>query len=85
MRVTPHNCASALSTAVSLHLSACIPNFLTLEIYPYFSEAKGYVQVLENSPEDRIKDGFLALDNEPGYGVRLAHERLGPWLFAELK
>jgi galactonate dehydratase len=85
MRVAPHNCASALSTAVALQLSACIPNFMTLEIYPYFPQAKGYVQVLESSPEDRIADGFLALDEAPGYGVSLAHDRLKPFLFAEVK
>ena len=57
---------------------------MTLEIYPYFPRAEGYVQVLENSPEDRIANGFLPLDNEPGYGVRLAYERLKPYLFAKV-
>ena len=41
MRVAPHNCASALSTAASLQVSACIANFMTLEIYPYFPERPG--------------------------------------------
>jgi galactonate dehydratase len=85
MRITPHNCASALSTAASLQLSACLANFMTLEIYPYFPQRKGYVQVLENSPEDRIADGFLPLDREPGLGVRLASERVRPYLFAEIR
>ena len=31
MRVAPHNCASALSTAVSLQVAACIANFMTQE------------------------------------------------------
>jgi len=47
VRVAPHNCGSALSTAASVQLSACIANFMTLEVYPYFSEQPGYVQVLE--------------------------------------
>lgn len=85
MRVAPHNCASALSTAASLQLSACIANFMTLEIYPYFPEQPGYVQVLENSPEDRIRDGSLALDSAPGLGVHLAVERVRPFRFAECR
>lgn len=85
MRVAPHNCASALSTAASLQLSACIANFMSLEIYPYFPEQAGYVQVLEDSPEDRIRDGLLSLTNAPGLGVRLAAERLRPFRFAECK
>jgi galactonate dehydratase len=85
MRVAPHNCASALSTAASLQLSACIANFMTLEIYPYFPEQPGYVQVLEDSPEDRIRDGSLVLTNVPGLGVRLAGDRLRPFQFAECK
>ena len=41
MRVAPHNCGSSLSTAASLQVSACIANFMTLEIYPYFPGAAG--------------------------------------------
>jgi galactonate dehydratase len=84
MRCTPHNCGSALSTATAVQLSACIANFLTLEIYPYFPEQPGYVQVLEDSPEERIADGFLPLDEKPGLGVSLAEDRVKPFLFAEV-
>jgi hypothetical protein len=83
MRVSPHNCASALSTAASLQLSTCIANFMNLEIYPYFPQKPGYVQVLKDSPEDRIAKGFLPLDDAPGLGVELASERVRPFLFAE--
>ncbi len=82
MRVAPHNCGSSLSTAASLQLGACIANFMTLEIYPYFPERPGYVQVLANPPEERIKDGFLDLTAEPGLGVILANEHLRPFLWA---
>jgi galactonate dehydratase len=82
MRVAPHNCATALSTAASLQVAACIPNFMTQEIYPYFPERPGYVQVLENSPEDRIKDGVVPVPTAPGLGVALAAERLRPFLWA---
>jgi galactonate dehydratase len=81
MRVAPHNCASALSTAASLQVAACIPNFMTQEIYPYFPERPGYVQVLEDSPEERIKDGFIAVPTAPGLAATLATERLRPFLW----
>ena len=56
---------------------------MTLEIYPYFPQKPGYVQVLKDSPEDRIAKGFLALTDEPGLGVELASEQVRPFLFAE--
>jgi galactonate dehydratase len=56
---------------------------MMLEIYPYFPEIPGYVQVLEDSPEDRIKKGYLEIDAKPGLGVKLAAERVRPFLFAE--
>ncbi|HWK83048.1 MAG TPA: mandelate racemase/muconate lactonizing enzyme family protein [Caldimonas sp.] len=82
MRVAPHNCGSSLSTAASLQISACIANFMTLEIYPYFAERPGYQQLLENPPEARIKDGFLDVPGEPGLGATLAMERAQPFLWA---
>ncbi len=82
MRVAPHNCASALSTAASLQIAANIPNFMTQEIYPYFPERPGYVQVLQDSPEDRIRDGFLPVPTGPGLGVTLDAERLAPFLWS---
>ena len=82
MRVAPHNCASALSTAASLQIAANIPNFMTQEIYPYFPERPGYVQVLQDLPEDRISDGFLPVPAGPGLGVTLDAERLAPFLWS---
>jgi len=82
MRVAPHNCGSSLSTASSLQVSACIANFMTLEIYPYFPERPGYVQLLEDPPEARIKDGLLAVPAAPGLGATLARDRVQPFLWA---
>ena len=82
MRVAPHNCASALSTAASLQIATCIPNFMTQEIYPYFPERAGYVQVLENSPEEQIKGGLIRVPSAPGLGVTLASERLQKFRWA---
>jgi galactonate dehydratase len=83
MRVAPHNCASALSTAVSLQVAACIANFMSQEVYPYFPDQPGYVQVVENSPEDLIRNSYVEMPTEPGLGVRLASERVRPFLWAE--
>jgi galactonate dehydratase len=83
MRVAPHNCASSLSTAATLQLSGCLSNLLNVEIYPYFSDHPGYVQVLENPPEARIKDGKLAVGSEHGLGATLAIDRLRPHLVTE--
>lgn len=82
MRVTPHNCGTMVSTAASLQLAACIPNFMTQEIYPYFHERPGYVQVLEASPEEAIRDGFIEVPRAPGLGVTLDRARVDPFLFA---
>jgi galactonate dehydratase len=82
MRVAPHNCASALSTAASLQIAACIPNFMIQEIYPYFPERPGYVQVLMDSPEDRIQDGMAPIPTAPGLGVTLDSDRLRPFCWA---
>ncbi|MEO8309548.1 MAG: mandelate racemase/muconate lactonizing enzyme family protein [Caldimonas sp.] len=84
MRVAPHNCGSSLSTAASLQLCACIANFMTLEIYPYFPERPGYVQLLANPPEQRIKYGFLDVPADPGLGAALATDRLQPFLWARV-
>ena len=82
MGVAPHNCGSSLSTASSLQVSACIANFVTLEIYPYFPERPGYVQLLADPPEERIKDGFLEVPAAPGLGATLAQGRAEPFLWA---
>jgi galactonate dehydratase len=82
MRVAPHNCGGSLSTAASLQFSACIANFTTLEIYPYFPERPGYVQLLEDAPEARIRNGLLDVPLVPGLGATLARDRMQPFLWA---
>jgi len=70
--VAPHNCGSALSTAAALQASCCITNFLTLEIYPYFPERPGYVQLLEDPPEARIAGGWLDAPAAPVLGATVS-------------
>jgi galactonate dehydratase len=83
--VAPHNCGSSLSTAAALQASCCITNFLTLEIYPYFPERGGYVQLLEDPPEARIRGGWLDAPTGPGLGVTLAAQAARPFLWARLE
>lgn len=76
-RVSPHNCASSLCTAASLSLCTSIPNAMNLEVYPYFSDANTYVQVLENPPEQAItRDGTLRPNSMPGLGIIVDRRRI---------
>jgi len=85
MRVAPHNCGSSLITAASLQLAACIPNFMIQEIYPYFPEDPGYVQVLENPPERTVRNGRMTIPDGPGIGVTLDRKAVAPFVWAECK
>ncbi len=66
-------------------LSVTLANFMTLEIYPYFSDSPNFVNVLENPPEARIKDGRLKVEDKLGLGVALAKDNVKPFLWAECK
>jgi hypothetical protein len=57
-------------------LSVGLTKVINLEVYPYFKDSNAYVQVLENPPEDRIKDGKVDVMGGPGIGVTLAKDRL---------
>lgn len=81
MRVAPHNCASPLSTAVALHLDATLANFMIQETYPYFREDPRYVEVLDDPPEARVRNGYVALPDGPGFGVNLREEAVAPFLW----
>lgn len=84
-RVSPHNCASSLCTAASLSLCAGIPNAMNLEIYPYFSDADTYVQVLENPPEREINGGRLRVNTMPGLGAVIDRKAISPFKSFELR
>jgi len=79
-RVAPHNCASSLCTAASLALCAAMANTMMLEVYPYFSDAEDYVQVLANPPEREIKNGTLAVSLLSGLGATIDHLAIDPFL-----
>jgi galactonate dehydratase len=83
-RAAPHNCGSTLATAAMLALGATLPNLMTLECYPYFRSEPGYVDVLEDPPEARIRAGRVTWGDASGLGATLARARLAPHLFAEV-
>ena len=84
-RISPHNCASALCTAATLQVWAACANAMHLEIYPYLPESQGYVQVLKNPPEERIRDGLLKVGTDPGLGAEVDAERLKPYCCYDYK
>ena len=81
MRIQPHVCASPVSTAAALQLSACIPNFIILELYPYRSPE--HFAVVDHAPELDVRDSHLPIPDRPGLGVELAAERVAPFLWGE--
>lgn len=83
-RVSPHNCASSLCTAVSMQAWLATASPMALETYPYFPEGNGYVQVLRNPPEDRIRDGMIEVPREPGMGVDVDVKQIEPFLVYDL-
>jgi galactonate dehydratase len=83
VRVSPHNCASSLCTAASIQVCAASANAMPLEIYPYFSDADDYVQVLKNPPEDSIVDGKLKVTDEAGLGAVIDLARIEKFLTSD--
>jgi galactonate dehydratase len=71
VRISLHNCASSLCTAASIQVCAAAANAMPLEIYPYFSDAEDYVQVLTNPPEETIENGKIRITDEVGIGAKI--------------
>ena len=71
MLVAPHNVGGPVSTAAALHLAACTPNFKIQEHFNDFAE--DWVKATApGNPE--VKDGYFALPQGPGLGVKLDEE-----------
>ena len=62
----PHNPYGPLCTIASLHLDACVPNFMIQEggTHPWFQDV-----CFDGFP--RQKDGFLPLPQGPGLGIEI--------------
>lgn len=84
MKVQPHICASALSTAVGMHFSAATPNFYIQEHFPYWARIPGHVEVLEDPIEPSVRNGFIPVSDAPGFGVTLRRQALDNSVYLEL-
>lgn len=84
MRVAPHNCASSLCTAATIQVGVTLPNFMTMEIYPYFTDSPKYVRILENPLEERIAEGKLVVPADAGLAATLDQKAIAPYLWAEI-
>ena len=73
----PHNCYGPMATMASLHLDACVPNFLIQEggIRQWFPDA-----TIGDFPVQT--DGYFGLPPGPGLGVAMNEEWLAknPWV-----
>jgi galactonate dehydratase len=67
IRVAPHNPSGPVSTAVSAHLCANIPNFAILEFA--YGEVPWRAQIIQ--PEERFVNGNIILNDKPGLGADL--------------
>jgi len=71
--VTPHNSAGPILNAASLHLDACMPNFVTNEFFPF--DLPHWNEILVE-PFPPPRDGFLDIPTKPGLGIEIDEEKL---------
>ncbi len=70
--VAPHNISSPVGTLAAAHFCAAIPNFLVLEFHA--SDVPFWNDLVEGVPKPIIQNGFIALPEKPGLGVKLNEE-----------
>ena len=63
--VQPHNSNGPISTVASLHLDACIPNFIIQEFF--YPDLEQYNEILTDPIE--YEGGFLKIPTGPGLGT----------------
>ena len=78
--VSPHNYNSTtIGMAASLHVSACIPNFLILE---YFVNFKARSDEISVGPFN-VEDGYINIPQGPGLGVEINEEALARYPYRD--
>lgn len=77
-RVSLHNCASSLCTAATVQVWAACASGMPLELYPYFSDANDYVQVLQNPLEKSVVKGRLSVPTGVGLGAVIDEKAIAP-------
>ncbi|HUJ95731.1 MAG TPA: mandelate racemase/muconate lactonizing enzyme family protein [Terriglobales bacterium] len=70
--VAPHNISSPVGTIASAHVCAAIPNFLVLEYHA--SDVPFWNDLVEGCAKPIIRNGFIAVPEKPGLGVKLNEE-----------
>lgn len=70
--VAPHNMVGPIATMASVHLGACIPNFLILEFQ--LGDVDWRDDLLDKPVP--VVDGYIDLPSEPGIGFKLNKEEL---------
>ncbi|QHS16744.1 mandelate racemase/muconate lactonizing enzyme family protein [haloarchaeon 3A1-DGR] len=68
MPISPHNVCSPVGTMACVHLGAVIPNFDLLE---YHALEVDWWDDLHTRSEPLIRDGTIAVPEEPGLGIEL--------------
>ena len=68
--LAPHNICGPIGTVASCHVCAAVPNFLALEFHHLDNEVWSGLTV----ERDLIRDGQIAVPDEPGLGVRVDEE-----------
>jgi L-alanine-DL-glutamate epimerase-like enolase superfamily enzyme len=74
----PHSWSSGINTAASLHLCASTTNIIVFELKPNPNPMQH--ELIEN-PIEQV-NGYVAVPNEPGLGVRVREEVVEKYLFA---
>ncbi|MBC2885734.1 mandelate racemase/muconate lactonizing enzyme family protein [Ochrobactrum sp. CM-21-5] len=84
LKVQPHICASALSTAVGMHFSAATSNFYWQEHFPYWGRIPGHLDILTAPVEEAVANGLIPVNDRPGFGVSLRCDVVKDWLWSEI-
>jgi len=74
--IAPHNPNSPLSTIISAHVCATVPNFLALEFWGTELEPTWRDKITTPSVGSLVKKGYLELPSGPGWGVEIDEDEL---------
>ncbi len=85
MLCAPHVCASPLMTEAALQVGATMPNFMTMELYPYFRHHDGWVDFVRNPAEARPVNGLIQPGDAPGIGVDIDASLIDRWHVATVE
>jgi galactonate dehydratase len=82
--LVPHNPNSPLSTIISAHVCATLPNFLALEYIGDPLEPEWRDTVMTPPLGSLVTDGHLALPTGPGWGVEIHEDEIAKHPYEEV-